>query len=777
MVQLNKVVPINGISASSHQDSIMSDKTHPAIAACRNLVANSLPPFLTGVFEKLDDTLYALAEKADSSRQQNAYFDALRAIRKQRTQVEQQFLQTILQGYDRFWSPAGQKAVQEGSEAQLTEIKLSLVESDDLEESLAVNNLVSKAEGRYQQSIDALNQRFAHLLQKKELKSEDNPLGPHAICEAFSKSNQMIEGPITVKLVTYKLFDKQALPLLGNLYDQANVLLADKGILPDLAPEIRYRAVISASAGRRAAGQEENSPLDQSIAGTAQAGQISAEIAAASAEVFNLLQQVLISRRTTGQGGMTGFQLPDTGNAPELPVVQRTELLGALSHLQAKPKDELTTEQAADLDAPPTIDVDALKSGLAQQLGMIRNGNAQRAIEQADDDTIDMIAMLFDFILEDRSLPDRIKAMLSRLQIPILKVALLDRNFFGKKTHPARRLLNNLAHACVGWTDDGDRSPKSLISTVENIVKRILSEFEDNLELFVELDKEFEQYLNKENRRVEALETRTTQATQGKERVEMSRQEAASEIDSRLRGKRPPDVVITLLKQGWQEVLALTYLRQGPESTEWKEQIEIIDKLLWSVDPRAVGKQRGELLKTIPELLKSLREALAAISYDPHKMAQLFKELQVHHLNCLKQTADTKVAELLMEPDTEELESEAERALEEEEEAKKPQTPPDPYLNKAKSIELGTWMEFEQENGKKLRGKLLWRSTIREVCVFVNHKGVKVLEINLDDFGERLRQRKAKVVPEGSPLMDRVFNNMLGSLQQPQNSQRPSPPQ
>ena len=101
------------------------------------------------------------------------------------------------------------------------------------------------------------------------------------------------------------------------------------------------------------------------------------------------------------------------------------------------------------------------------------NDAPSKRLNQVDQDVIDVIGMLFDFILDDRNVPDAMKALLGRLQIPMLKVAVLDRSFFGNKQHPARRLLNTLARAAMGWVDDGDRSPKSLYGRIETAVSRI----------------------------------------------------------------------------------------------------------------------------------------------------------------------------------------------------------------------------------------------------------------------------------------------------------------
>ncbi|MBA1330391.1 thymidine phosphorylase, partial [Candidatus Endoriftia persephone str. Guaymas] len=90
------------------------------------------------------------------------------------------------------------------------------------------------------------------------------------------------------------------------------------------------------------------------------------------------------------------------------------------------------------------------------------------------------------------------------------------------------------------------------------------------------------------------------------------------------------------LKDGWKDVMLLNYLRQGPDSDDWKESLEIVDKLLWSVRPKEEYAERQELLRNIPELLRNLRERLNSISFDQHKMARLFKELQNCHISCLR---------------------------------------------------------------------------------------------------------------------------------------------
>ena len=87
----------------------------------------------------------------------------------------------------------------------------------------------------------------------------------------------------------------------------------------------------------------------------------------------------------------------------------------------------------------------------------------------ADEDTIDLVGMLFEYILEDRNLPTQMQALLGRLQIPYLKVAILDNHLFAKHSHPGRRLLDRLADAAKSWSKESDRDLR-LFNEIKSIV-------------------------------------------------------------------------------------------------------------------------------------------------------------------------------------------------------------------------------------------------------------------------------------------------------------------
>ena len=109
--------------------------------------------------------------------------------------------------------------------------------------------------------------------------------------------------------------------------------------------------------------------------------------------------------------------------------------------------DRISTSAARTSSSSP-----AFREGMHNVLRDLQESPLGKKANQLESMTIEMVAMLFDFIFETKDLPDGIKALLARLQIPVLKAAMLDGAFFAKKSHPSRLLVNALAEAGLGWS-------------------------------------------------------------------------------------------------------------------------------------------------------------------------------------------------------------------------------------------------------------------------------------------------------------------------------------
>ena len=216
-------------------------------------------------------------------------------------------------------------------------------------------------------------------------------------------------------------------------------------------------------------------------------------------------------------------------------------------------------------------------------------------------------------------------------------------------------------------------------------------------------------------------------------------------------------------------MLLLNYLRQGADSKEWHDSLEMVDRLLWSVQPKSDYAERQQLLRGIPELLRNLRERLNSISFDQHKMARLFKELQNCHIGCLRggepnitQGAGTQTAPVkeIRFPDSQMVNADSRLNQELEEAA----VSGDEAAQQARELEVGTWLEM-QDGPSKVRVKLSWKSKVTDTYIFVNRKGMKAMELTAAGLARRFREESVRLVEVSeTPIIDRALDAMLTAL-------------
>jgi hypothetical protein len=477
-------------------------------------------------------------------------------------------------------------------------------------------------------------------------------------------------------------------------------------------------------------------------------------------------------------------------------VVDSKEVVGALNSLQ------LPTE--GDTGGQP-LSAGNLKQYVALQLGKLKGDNKTRALGRPEEDIIDMVGMVFDFILDDKNLALPIKGLIARLQIPVIKVAILDKSFFAKKNHPARALLNALAQAGIGLGIGEADADNPIIRKVDEIVGRILHEFDQEVSLFEILLEDLNGFMDKDSQRSKIAEDRTRQVTQSKEKVWLAKKAVASEITLRLQSRETSSAFRSFLYNDWKDVLVLAYLRQDKMDGEWDRSLEIMDKLMWSVTPPPNPRERQEVIRAIPGLLKSIKEGLESISLDPHQIAALLKDLEVCHMSALRSPAsprqaheadhakdamrlsptsevnikDAELAEAILEirshlPDISNIDieevimGEAGGRSQTDAAGQKTDYAQGVFLEVVNRLNVGDWLEFTDDEGRTSRAKLSWKSPATSLCVFVNRRGVKVMELKVNELVLRLREGKARVIEDaGTPLMDRALSFLTQSLKNP----------
>ncbi len=621
MTHNHNVVDLNKARTSS--DSSSSARTLPApLLKVRDNVVGQLKILLRQLFDNADDALFELADKAGSNGEQAKYFDAMRELRLQRKQIALLMLQAVVRSFNHVGY--FKLSTTHNTETPSSLESLSLVQNDELEERVAIEGMVSKTRNACGQALDHYEMRVHSLLPGVELDQAHTPGSPDALIHGFVDGCKDLQIDIAAKLVVFKLFERYVLSESDKIYQKANQALVVDGVMPDLK-QVRQNSRQTrgyASSGSRF------DQVDTAKSGATLDGE-TGEVLEEEPGLFENLREML-NAKVNGHSNSQVY--PGQGAATSMAAseVSREQLLTVLSGVQ----HSLPMAQGDGTD----VGLMNFRALLVERMGSLE-AEAPR-LKQIDEDVINLVSMLFEFILDDRQLQPTMKALIARLQIPMLKVAMLDRNFFNKGGHPARKLLNEIATAAIGWNEkpEGQRDP--LKEKVEYIVQHLLDDFENDFSVFESLLDEFTRFQNIESRRGQLVEQRTRDAEEGRAKNEASKSQVQQALADIIGMKKLPEAARTLLEEGWGQYLSLNYLKHGDQSTEWMNGLAVASDLVWSVCPDNQSPDaRMKLLKLIPSLLKRLRAGLAEASYDPFKANELLKSLEGLHVDALQKLA------------------------------------------------------------------------------------------------------------------------------------------
>ncbi|NOQ81679.1 MAG: DUF1631 family protein [Methylophaga sp.] len=735
----------NIISFGSHHDKSNEQLSHhkKEIQACRKLVAESLPKCFE-FLNNLDDSLFKLADQAETNQLQGDYFEIMRRFRVQKDSIKKQFSQLILSDFDAFWSQplTKEKITKTGnsySEDNL-DSELSLMQNDELEEEIAIKRIEAKCDSILGNELRQLNSRFAHMLNTTS--PIDNPLSISKIALHLQKVISPITSDISIKLVAYKQFEQHAIAEIVTLYQELNDDLIKQNILPKLSNKRRKSLPKTpATNNDRAASSnsfDDEDELEDSV-------------------IFDELRQLL------GRAKHETSSIP----ANSASTANINTIISALSSLQQQANTQIKYDASGEITLPD------LQQSLLSNLHQTRADGSviNQSISTIDEDTLNVIAFLFEFILEDRAIPSPIRTLLARLQLPMLKVAISDKSFFSKKSHAARVLLNNLAKVSTGW-DHSNGMDDILFKQIESIVTTILTDFDTDITIFTILNKQLNQFTEQQEQNSDSTEKRITQTTEGQEKLIAAQQEVDVIIHQLLTQYSPvPKAVVTLIEDSWRQVLKLRFLQKGKDSPEWKTAVSLMEQLLWSVTPKTEPTERKKLLETIPQLLKSLREILSGASFNQPKITALFKDLQKCHIKCLNgnRLEQNELQKIEEHPQPSDVENVHEDLIPIPEEKKI--LSDDDALNAAKQLQVGTWLEVTQDEQSQ-RIKFSWRSNLTGRCLFVTYQGLKAAELAISELASWFQQGQAVILDQATkPLMDRALVSMKDTIDKQNHSE------
>ncbi len=752
--------------------------------AIHKLVIDKINISINQVFSAIDDSLFTLAEKATASSDHQNFFASMRDVRCKKKDAISKYCQSITSANQNFLSNKKENNKQFSDQVNPSD-DFSLLEHNQLELTLALENIISKANLRSSKEISAIEARLGELFPDKFIDEETNPLSPKNLTTFFFNACKDFDIDDQSELVIYKQFDKVIASEFQDLYIKINELLVKNGVLPDLKNnKLKKEAANTTNTPQKPA------PSDSK--------NVAETLSSDDEDLINVLYELLAQRRGVESfGDSSGSSKNTTGSG-----VQPSALIQSLSTIQT----ERFHSQQNGIDSP-----DSIKDFISHNIQHTAKPGASVAFSQIQSDTIDITSMLFEFILGDSNIPDNIKALIGRLQIPVLKVAVIDKTFFNRANHPARALINELAGAAIGVQSESLTSKDQLLQKTEVIVNKILTEFTDNVSIFEELLLDFRDFLLLEQKRSEAIEKKTRDVEESKVKVENAKALVQTETSKRLKNIILPDSISHLITDVWSKFLFITYLKEGEESEAWTNGLNTIDTLIWSLTPKDTDDAKVKLLSVIPKVQRELREGMNNILFNPFEITKIFQDLESKHIDNLTATNDLiagintseETVDDFIDPQpapvkqghsisetlhTLKMNANTKKKLKDEKaneshdmavtkaeyvvtetEDSNDDIEETPLLKEVNEIEIGTWFEFTQDDNEKIRAKLSARLRNGERLIFVNRSGFKMAEKSSEQLAYEIKAGLSTILND-SLLFDRALESVITDLKEIKSS-------
>jgi len=785
---------------------------------------------LDEMFKQADEHLFKAAEEADNTAEQNIQFECMSAVRANKPIIQQSFVDELgsyLQAVSELDELPEKKQQKDKS------LSLGLVEQNEMDEMVTLASISSKAAMDNSESINHLILRLNELALHNDHIFHGEALEPKRLCDAIHEAvskTDLIDGN---KLIVYRFFNDALIKKLVDLYDKLNGLLIENDILPviDYTSTMTHHEPMPQQAPEYEEEVEQPTPQGggqvppsgRRSFGSGMQGYSSAAGGApmqggapAGGPPPNMSAQP--GGQAGGQGapvggggprrafgsGIQGYsqQAPSVPGAQNMgpsgqaysagvPVGQVRQSIenfvgGASADVSSGSDGYYSSQQvmtaltdlqapAGDLSQTPLVfDANQIKKAVLASIGEADGGAVTKAVHQVSEKTIDFIKLIFDGIIEEDSITDEIKTLLLSLQIPIIKAAMLDAEFFVDDLHPARQLLDKIAEAGVGVSEHTD----PVYVSIEAIVRKLLNDYDEDVVAFTvalsELN-DLTEEIYRNARETEVESQKTVKLAHAKSVV-------LQEIRKITIGKELPEGIRILVLKIWPSMMFNHFLKNGKANDEWVELLMILQKIIESVQPLQSLADLEELRLIYNTVVDTARTKLGTCKKKQDVIDQAIEGLQETYEALLIIENLPEESELQVEEDTatEGVPADSEEAegfeLEHDEAKAEPEAEPETELTteeiaRAKigmlpeGVSPGAWfIVYNGEDKPVRRLKLAVILMLDATMVFVDHLGNVVIEKDAEIFADEIDKGLSGIIMQHS-VFDHALSSALSSIE------------
>jgi hypothetical protein len=500
---------------------------------------------------------------------------------------------------------------------------LSLVDDDTIEREILSSRLALAIMDRASWEFSDLRSRLSSLERRSELDAHDMVrahLLARVALDAWRAAGISLDGWRELQSVLHEEFAH----VVEEGYHEANRWLIEHRVMPeiDLRPLIRRsRGVSTGGMFSGALGANPTDGLSTSVRGG-----LTGQRAVVGDETRLMTRAGLLRRENSGEilsrlNRLVARQLPGFGDTVQMKPVSPV-LAEAINHAQVGVQQRmLVRTERGDVQG---ISTPQLLAELQQRKQALKQA-ATTPVERA---TIEIVAMMFQSILTEDRIPAAIRVWFARLQMPVLRVAVSEPDFFATIDHPARRLIDRMGACVMGFDSSSSQNSGEALSKEVKRVVQVVEAYPDTgrrvfQTVLIEFEKFLEHFFKNEN---EATRKGVSLAQQIEQRETLAIQYTI-ELRRMLNEVPVQEEVRQFLFQVWADVLATTAVRYGAQAEQTKAMKRAATDVIWSAGAKVTREERAEVIRRLPPLLKTLRDGMASAGMSAEKQDEHIQTL------------------------------------------------------------------------------------------------------------------------------------------------------
>jgi hypothetical protein len=663
--------------------------------------------------EKVLQDLFYQAEFAKTNQQELELFEQYNQLHKKQNQLIA-YLKNALQ----------RMPVEFTEQIKVSKdvFKLSLIDDSELEISLELNQIESSISARYIKQLFVLEKRINVLFKSNSISKTSMPMGSNSICWILKTTMNETNFALATKSALLKAIKGELKYNLNDTYQKINELFVTAKILPNI--EFKAKSL------------SQPNPVEQKPDKTSNPNpKLTPTTPKSNLDKNNNANQ-------TAHLASSIFELMNKNNSNSKSQTARID--NKIVDQSLKKLSELSNK---------SIGVNNLKQLKELLLENIQNdtGIYSPTLSQNQENSIEMMGHFYNYVKKDKNIDSNITSSLDAINIPLIRIAVSDQEFFNNEEHPAREYLEKIIHASQLWHGT------PVISDLNKFSVNIANEFDGSTEPFVEANQNIDDYLQVTQSRSKNSEKKHVNTAKGKEKLQSSRY-VVQKVISQLVNLAIPEFVKNVINTIIQDSLTLCLLRFGEDSDTWKNQLERYTNLVKMTDASSqkevFAKQRIEALHHLDQTM----DDLGFSKNDRQTTIENFKECADSASKGKDKVKLQNIPTIQPEQNKEHIEP-----IEKVDELSKQERI---ELTKFKLLPFGTMFDFLKESPDEIvRRKLSWFSPLSNKALFVSLVGRKPYECSMNTIAIGIHNQEIiKVTVEEKTYFNKFLSKLLEKL-------------